>query len=103
MLLVCLLIFHVDLCYLYLGHAPLTLTVLKSNKRYLTPILLNVDHIHVRSVSAPGSTKQYIKAFQNYSSLKSEAFKNSDCKTMVSFYLSLAVLNFMNQVLPAAL
>lgn len=103
MLLVCLVIFHVNLCYLYLGHAPVTLTVLKSNKRYLTPILLNVDRIHARSVSAPGSTKRYIKAFQDYSSLKPETFENSDCKTMVSFYLSLAVLNFMIQVLPAAL
>lgn len=39
-------------------------------------------------MSAPGSTKWYRKTFQDYSSLKSEVFENSDSENIVPFYLS---------------
>lgn len=54
-------------------------------------------------MSALGSTKWCSKTFQDYSGLKSEVFENSDSENIVSFYLCLELLNFIIQVLPAAL
>lgn len=51
---------------------------------------------------APGSTK-CSKTFQDYSSLKSEVFENSDSENTAPFYICLELLNFSMQVLLAAL